>query len=54
MTVSRDSAGRWFVSLLCEDTIEDVPPTNAVVGIDAGLTSLLDPVHRGEGHQPQA
>ena len=41
VTVSRDSAGRWFVSLLCECPMEPLPPCSAVVGIDAGLTSLL-------------
>ncbi|WP_198170899.1 RNA-guided endonuclease InsQ/TnpB family protein, partial [Actinoplanes awajinensis] len=40
VTVSQDSAGRWFVSLLCEDVIEDAPVSGAV-GIDAGLDSLL-------------
>ena len=40
VTVSRDSAGRWHVSLLCEVTVQDGPPTDAVVGIDAGITSL--------------
>ncbi|WP_018549126.1 RNA-guided endonuclease InsQ/TnpB family protein [Streptomyces sp. LaPpAH-108] len=41
VTVSRDSAGRWFVSLLCEDTVAPAPPTSSAVGIDAGITSLL-------------
>ncbi|MFD3920243.1 RNA-guided endonuclease InsQ/TnpB family protein [Streptomyces sp. NPDC058595] len=41
VTVSRDAAGRWFVSLLCEDTIAPGPVTNAAVGIDAGITSLV-------------
>ncbi|MFC9278879.1 RNA-guided endonuclease InsQ/TnpB family protein [Streptomyces collinus] len=41
VTVSRDPAGRWFVSLLCEDTITPVPATTAAVGIDAGITSLV-------------
>jgi putative transposase len=41
VTVSRDRAGRWFVSLLCDDTIEQVPARNAAVGVDAGLQSLL-------------
>ncbi|WP_141582792.1 RNA-guided endonuclease TnpB family protein [Actinomadura sp. WMMA1423] len=41
VTVSRDSAGRWFVSLLCQDTIAAAPATNAVVGLDAGITSLV-------------
>ncbi|MES9537286.1 RNA-guided endonuclease TnpB family protein [Actinomadura sp. NPDC000600] len=40
-TVSRDSAGRWFVSLLCQDTISAAPATEAVVGVDAGITSLV-------------
>ncbi|BAU83462.1 transposase [Streptomyces laurentii] len=40
-TVSRDSAGRWFVSLLCEDSIVPAPATGAAVGIDAGITSLV-------------
>ncbi len=41
VTVSRDSAGRWFVSLLCQDAIAPAPATDAAVGIDAGLTSLV-------------
>jgi putative transposase len=41
VTVSQDAAGRWFVSLLCDDAIGDAPATTAAVGIDAGLDSLL-------------
>ncbi|MCY0936362.1 RNA-guided endonuclease InsQ/TnpB family protein [Streptomyces sp. H34-S4] len=41
VTVSRDAAGRWFVSLLCEDTPALMPATKQTVGIDAGLTSLV-------------
>ncbi|MGC9667613.1 RNA-guided endonuclease InsQ/TnpB family protein [Planosporangium sp. 12N6] len=41
VTVSQDAAGRWFVSLLCADVIEQVPASNAAVGVDAGLDSLL-------------
>jgi putative transposase len=41
VTVSRDAAGRWFVSMLCECTVEPLPATSAVVGIDAGITSLV-------------
>ncbi|MDI1461195.1 RNA-guided endonuclease TnpB family protein [Catellatospora sp. KI3] len=40
VTVSQDPAGRWFVSLLCDDTITPTPACGAV-GIDAGLDSLL-------------
>ncbi|MGQ4269266.1 RNA-guided endonuclease InsQ/TnpB family protein, partial [Nocardiopsis changdeensis] len=41
VTVSRDAAGRWFVSLLCEDAVESAPAPNAAVGIDAGIASLV-------------
>ncbi|MFJ1564788.1 RNA-guided endonuclease InsQ/TnpB family protein [Streptomyces erythrochromogenes] len=41
VTVSRDGAGRWFVSLLCEDVPGPVPDTGAVVGLDVGLTALV-------------
>ena len=40
VTVSQDSAGRWFVSFLCDDVITQTPVT-AAIGIDAGLNSLL-------------
>jgi putative transposase len=41
VTVSRDAAGRWFVSLLVEETITPHTPTETVVGIDAGITTLV-------------
>ncbi|MBL1119538.1 transposase [Streptomyces sp. 110] len=42
VTVSQDAAGRWFVSLLCEDPgVEPLPTTDAAVGVDAGLDHLL-------------
>ena len=41
VTVSRDSAGRWFVSLLCQDTLTRAPATDVAVGVDAGITSLV-------------
>src|SRR5919112_6173423 len=41
VTVSQDAAGRWFVSLLCDDVIEQRPARTAAVGIDAGLDHLL-------------
>lgn len=40
VTVSRDTAGRWFVSLLVEEKITPLPPVEANVGIDAGITAL--------------
>ncbi|MFD7260548.1 RNA-guided endonuclease InsQ/TnpB family protein [Streptomyces sp. NPDC059874] len=41
VTVSRDCAGRWFVSLLCEDHLSPMPTATAAVGIDAGLSALV-------------
>ncbi len=41
VTVSREAAGRWFVSLLCEDTITSTPAVNDAVGVDMGVTSLV-------------
>jgi putative transposase len=41
VTVSHDAAGRWHVSLLCDDLIASSPAPNAAVGVDAGLDSLL-------------
>jgi len=40
VTISRDSAGRWFVSLLCEDDVAWLTANDNAVGIDAGITSL--------------
>ncbi|MFE9881753.1 RNA-guided endonuclease InsQ/TnpB family protein [Streptomyces sp. NPDC005784] len=41
VTVSQDAAGRWFVSLLCDDTITPAPAPPHAVGLDAGITSLV-------------
>ncbi|MGH7743373.1 MAG: RNA-guided endonuclease InsQ/TnpB family protein [Candidatus Dormibacteria bacterium] len=41
VTVSRDAANRWHISILCEDTVSDGPPTDSTVGIDVGITSLV-------------
>ncbi|OQS13214.1 transposase [Nocardia donostiensis] len=40
VTVSKDSAGRYHISILVEDTITEHTPTDATVGVDAGITSL--------------
>jgi putative transposase len=40
VTVSQDPAGRWFVSLLCDELIPASTASGAV-GIDAGLEHLL-------------
>ncbi|MFD8164406.1 RNA-guided endonuclease InsQ/TnpB family protein [Streptomyces malaysiensis] len=42
VTVSQDPAGRWFVSILCDDPgIGPLVLTDAAVGIDVGLDHLL-------------
>jgi putative transposase len=41
VTVSRDAAGRWHISILVEDAVADGPATDSTVGIDVGITSLL-------------
>ncbi|MDR5743554.1 transposase [Caballeronia peredens] len=41
LTVLRDAAGRYFVSLLCDDEVAPLPATAKVVAADLGLTHLL-------------
>ena len=42
MTVSQDAAGRWFVSLLCDDpSVTPLGANGNAVGIDVGLDHLL-------------
>ncbi|MFC9662599.1 helix-turn-helix domain-containing protein [Nocardia sp. NPDC127606] len=40
VTVSRDSAGRYHISILVEETIADHVRTDTAIGSDAGTTSL--------------
>lgn len=44
VTISRDTAGRYFVSLLVEEEIAPLPPMATQVGLDLGLydTVVLD------------
>jgi putative transposase len=42
ITVKLEPSGRWTVSLLVDDqTVKPLPPSNAAIGIDAGITSLI-------------
>ncbi|MEU7069581.1 RNA-guided endonuclease TnpB family protein [Streptomyces narbonensis] len=42
VTVSQDAAGRWFVSVLCDDPgVKLLPVTDTAVGVDVGLDHLL-------------
>lgn len=38
VTVSKDTAGRYFVSMLCDDAVSPLPKREEAVGIDLGLT----------------
>ncbi|MFC7930941.1 RNA-guided endonuclease InsQ/TnpB family protein [Streptomyces cinereoruber] len=42
VTVSQDAAGRWFVSLLCDDpSVRPLSAMDVTVGVDMGLEHLL-------------
>jgi putative transposase len=41
ITISRDTAGRYFVSILIEAEIAPLPPANTHVGIDLGLHDVV-------------
>lgn len=41
VTVSRDKAGRYFVSILVQEEIARLPPNAKAIGIDLGLTSMV-------------
>lgn len=38
VTVSKDCAGRYFVSLLCDDVVAKKPAVDGKIGVDLGLT----------------
>ncbi|WP_446223007.1 RNA-guided endonuclease InsQ/TnpB family protein [Nocardia sp. IBHARD005] len=40
VTVSRDAAGRYHISILVEEAVTEHEPTGATVGVDVGITSL--------------
>ena len=41
ITISKDQAGRYFVSMPCEFEAKPMPVSNKTVGIDLGLTDLF-------------
>lgn len=41
VTVSRDRANRWHISILVETQVDTLPATANRVGLDAGITSLV-------------
>jgi putative transposase len=40
VTVAKETAGRYFVAFLVEEEVPALPPCEAVVGVDLGVTSL--------------
>jgi putative transposase len=40
VTITKDTAGRYFVSFLVEDAIEALPVVDAMVGVDVGLKDV--------------
>ncbi|MGW3492602.1 RNA-guided endonuclease InsQ/TnpB family protein [Streptomyces sp. NPDC001020] len=54
VTVSQYAAGRWFVSLLCEDpTVKPFTGSDNAVGVDAGLDHLLTLSTGEKVHNPR-
>jgi len=41
ITVTKDPAGRYFVSFLVEEDIALLPPADAVIGLDMGVSALV-------------
>ena len=41
VTVSKDGAGRYFVSILVEEDIQPLPVVNKMIGLDLGLKSMV-------------
>ncbi|NUT18802.1 MAG: IS200/IS605 family element transposase accessory protein TnpB [Hamadaea sp.] len=41
VTVSRDATGRWFVSLLVEESVTPLRRIDRAVGVDVGVTDLV-------------
>ena len=40
VTVSQNASGQWFASLLCEEEIAKLPPSNKRIGIDVGIENF--------------
>ncbi|MFD1067786.1 IS200/IS605 family element RNA-guided endonuclease TnpB [Oceanobacillus locisalsi] len=39
-TIRKKGSGKFFVSLLCEEEIRQLPKTNAAIGVDLGITDF--------------
>jgi putative transposase len=40
ITLTKKPSGKYFVSILCEEEITEMPKTNACIGIDLGITDF--------------
>ena len=40
VTISRKGSGKYFISLLCETDIQELPKTNSSLGIDLGIKDM--------------
>jgi putative transposase len=40
VTVSQDAAGRWFISILCEEIVTPLTETGKIVGVDLGVKTF--------------
>ena len=39
-TISRHASGKYYISLLCKEEINELPKTNSAIGIDLGITDF--------------
>ena len=39
-TISRRASGKYYISLLCKEEINELPKTNSAIGIDLGITDF--------------
>ncbi|KAF3373833.1 transposase, partial [Enterococcus faecium] len=39
-TIRKNSSGKFFVSILCEEEIVEFPKSNSAIGIDLGITDF--------------
>src|SRR5262249_9228023 len=41
VTITRDAAGRYFVSFLVDEEMASLPPADAAIGLDLGVSALV-------------
>ncbi|SUM57733.1 putative transposase [Staphylococcus microti] len=39
-TISRHASGKYYISLLCKEEIDELPKSNSAIGIDLGITNF--------------